>query len=130
MLERTAAIKGMTMTTEIRQPGDRWSRGPVLYPNHYSWIVLASSLDILMTAIVLQLGGREVNPVAERVIALFGMHGVLVFKFALMGLVIFLCEVIGREQVAWGRRVASLAILVPAIGAMTGYTLIARVLGY
>jgi len=117
------------MARDIRHPWLDWSDEHVRYPNHYAWFVLASSLDILMTMIVLELGGREANPVAERVIGAFGMHGVLVFKFALMALVILLCEIIGRQRDAWGRRVASFAIIVPAFGAMMGYTLIARAMG-
>lgn len=117
------------MAADVKQGVLGWTRGPVLYPNHYAWIVLASSLDILMTGIVLHLGGREVNPVAERVISAFGMQGVLVFKFGMMSLVVLLCEIIGRREDLWGRRVASFAIVVPAFGALMGYTLIARAMG-
>ncbi len=117
------------MERDVRHPVLNWSDEHVRYPNHYAWFVLASSLDILMTMIVLELGGSEVNPLADRVITAFGMRGVLVFKFAMMGLVILLCEIIGRQRDLWGRRVASFAIIVPAFGALMGYTLIARAMG-
>lgn len=117
------------MAEDTRNPVLDWSDEHVRYPNHYAWFVLASSLDILMTMIVLELGGREANPLAERVITAFGMHGVLVFKFAMMGLVILLCEIIGRQRDLWGRRIASFAIIVPAFGALMGYTLITRAMG-
>lgn len=101
----------------------------VMFPNHYAWFVLASTLDILMTAIVLNLGGIEVNPIADFVIGRFGMHGAMIFKFLMVIFVVCMCEMIGRRNLARGRQVASFAIIVPTFGALMGYTLVARAMG-
>ena len=55
----------------------RWLRSRALYPNTYAWFVLAASLDIMLTyVIVYSLGGREVNAIANELLQRFGV-GVL-----------------------------------------------------
>lgn len=85
-----------------------------------------SSLDIVLTWLVLQLGGREVNPLAAAVIAHWGLGGAIAFKFSLMLMVIVLCEVIGRNRDATARRLAWWSVGVSA--AAPAYTL--ALLGY
>lgn len=81
-----------------------------LYPNPYVWFVLASALDVFLTFLVLQLGGREVNKVAAWILDHFGLAGMTVFKFALVTFVILLCQIIGRRNRAAGRRLAEWAV--------------------
>lgn len=66
------------------------------FQNAYAWLVLVSSLDIMLTAKILQRGGVEVNPVAALVIDMWGMQGAIAFKFALMTWVVIVCEVLAR----------------------------------
>ena len=40
-------------------------KSPVLYENHYTWFVLVSALDIMLTWLVLHAGGREANAIAD-----------------------------------------------------------------
>jgi hypothetical protein len=101
-------------------------RRDLLYTRWYAWFLVASALDIVMTAMVLSLGGIELNPVADVVIGRFGMQGAMAYKFALVIFVILLCEVIGRQNPRWGRSVAQFAVLGPAVAAVLGYSLILR----
>lgn len=87
-----------------------------LYPNHYAWYILASSLDIMMTYLIIWgLGGREVNAVAQRFIHLLGHWGLILLKFSTVLLVIVICEFIGRRRFDWGRRLAIAAICISAL---------------
>jgi uncharacterized membrane protein len=79
---------------------------PVRYPNAYVWLVFVSAMDIMLTWIVLAFGGWEANIIAARVLDRWGLPGMVVFKFAIIFLVICLCEFIGHRDDAAGRRLA------------------------
>lgn len=85
---------------------------PVRYPMAHGWSVLLAALDLTLTSVILQLGGRELNVLAEVVIGRFGLAGATAYKFALISFVICLCEIVGRRDVHAGRRfcVAVIAI--------------------
>lgn len=85
------------------------------YQRSYAWFVLLSSLDIMLTWVVLQLSGQELNPVAASVINNFGLQGMVVFKFALVMLVVVMSEVIGRRNDRTGRKLAEWSVAVTAI---------------
>ncbi len=85
---------------------------PVRYPTHYTWLVFVSALDIMFTWIVLHFGGREVNGLALAVLEQYGLTGIVLFKFALVTLLIVLCECIGRRHDSAGRRLATFAIII------------------
>jgi hypothetical protein len=94
------------------------SDGPtrsVLYPERYVWYVFASSLDIIFTRIVLWFGGTEVNTIADWLLGVFGVWGLIGLKFATVVLVVLICEFIGRRRVLLGRRMAEVAIVVSAM---------------
>ncbi|MCB9854001.1 MAG: hypothetical protein H6819_12945 [Phycisphaerales bacterium] len=104
-------------------------RRDLLFARFYLWFIAASAFDIVMTALVLSIGGYEANPMANFVIARFGLHGALAYKFALAILVIFCCEIIGRRDRRTGRAVAGFAIVMPAMAAVLGGWLIFRAAG-
>ena len=52
---------------------------PLKYQQAYLWLVLVSAMDIMLTWIVLYVGGKEVNPIAEYVIRSTGLAGMLTF---------------------------------------------------
>ena len=81
----------------LRRPG--WLSLPqMLYQNAYVWLVLVSALDVMLTLVVLiGLSGYEVNPIAAAVIRTKGYVWAIVFKFAIVVLVILICEAIGRR---------------------------------
>lgn len=88
-------------------------RPHVLYPDHFTWFILVSALDLELTSIVLYRGGREVNWVADYMILHWGHGGLVAFKFALVVFVIVICEWIGRRRRDLGRRLATWAIALP-----------------
>ena len=85
---------------------------PVLFPNGYVWFVFLSSLDVMLTWVVLHFGGREQNALAERIIYRYGLPGLVVFKFAVVVFVISLCETIGRKHRESARKLLSLGIII------------------
>ena len=89
----------------------RLGRVHALYPNHYAWYVFASALDIMVTVVVLvHLGAREVNTIAQASIDLFVTWGLIGLKFASVLVVVAICEFIGRRRKDLGRRLAGAAI--------------------
>lgn len=112
-------IARMSRTSETQPPQDQmpgwFSLPPMRYPNEYAWFLLVSSMDIMLTWVILNRGGREVNPVADLVITHWGLPGAVGFKFALTLFVIILCEVIGRKQDQLARRLAYTAVIISAL---------------
>jgi uncharacterized membrane protein len=89
---------------------------PVLYPDQYAWYIFASALDIMVTVTVLvHLGAREVNMLAQRSIDLFGTWGLIGLKFLSVVLVVGICEFVGRRRPRAGRRLATAAILISLV---------------
>ena len=88
---------------------------PMLYPRSYKWFVFVSALDVILTWFILLLGGREVNFLADAVIANAGLQGILIYKFCLVLLVVIICEVVGRRRPWMGRNLARAAIAITAL---------------
>jgi len=82
------------------------------YPDEYVWLVFVSALDLMFTWIILlpPRDGNEVNLLPNWIISRFGLPGVTVYKFALVSLVIVICEVVGRTRLPLGRAVARIGI--------------------
>lgn len=98
----------------------------MLYEPHYLWFIFVSSLDLMMTWVILYLGGREVNPLAKHVLDTFGMNGMVVYKMALVVLVIILCEWVGRKSLHAGRRLATAGVAVTCIPVVLSFLLLAK----
>lgn len=102
-------------------------RRGVLYPNHYTWFVFLAALDVLCTYLILtpglfassdgrrELVGQELNALADWVIHTFDTPGKVAYKFALVALVVVICEVVGRRKPAVGRKLAEWAVALTAI---------------
>jgi hypothetical protein len=102
------------MILSMRQP-------PVRYPNTYVWLVFLSAMDIMMTWVILWHGGREVNAIADAVLARFGLWGMVAFKFGFVVLVICICEEAGRRRDSAGKFLGRFAVViscVPVVWAM------------
>lgn len=115
------------MSVVSESPGEpglgKWSLPPMRYPNLYTWLLLASALDVILTLLVLYIwDGGEVNPVAAAVISHLGFQWAIVFKFATVLLVIMICEHVGRKSDASGRRLAAMALLISTF--VVGYTFV------
>jgi len=83
----------------------------VIFPNGYVWFVFFSALDIMLTWVILHFGGGEANSLAARIIWHFGLPGLVIYKFALVTIVILICEVVGRKQRESARKLLSVGIM-------------------
>lgn len=90
--------------------------GSVLFPNHYCWYIIASSMDIFLTYVILEhFQGWEVNRLANALIGLFGEWGLIGLKFSTVVVVIVICEYVGRRALRSGRLLARFAIAMAAL---------------
>lgn len=85
------------------------------YQDLYVWLVLVSALDIMLTWVILYLGGYEVNGVAAYVIHHFGLGGMVTFKFIMVIVVVLICESLGKRSQSAGKRLAQIAIALTCI---------------
>ena len=107
-------------------PESARTRGrPVLYPNTYAWLVLVSAMDIMLTWVILHVGGYETNPLAASVIDQFDLWGIVSFKFFLVIVFLLTCEFVGRRRPRTGRAMASVALCISAVPVGIGVFLLA-----
>ena len=106
---------------------DKVIRRPVLYPNHYCWLVLLSALDIMLTHTILfkfketEYYAAELNTFADWVIGKFGLWGAIGLKCASIVPVIIIIEIIGRRKPQHGQTFAACVVamsMVPVIVAL------------
>lgn len=74
-----------------------------------------SSLDVILTWMILVRGGTEVNPIAAAVIDEWGLPGAILFKYSLTLFVVIVCEIVGRTRAKSGRMLAITAIAVSSL---------------
>ncbi len=74
----------------------------VLYPSTCLWYVFVSVLDLMFTRVMLFFGGEEINVIANYVLTRWDVPGLVVYKFALVFLVICICEYVGRRRYRTG----------------------------
>lgn len=103
----------------------RGGKNHVRYPDHYTWLVLVASLDILLTYVVLHLGGLEANPLAARVIYRWGVPGMVIYKFCFIVLAIVIAEEVGRRNDRKGRKFSEYAIVISAFPVLFALALLA-----
>ena len=106
--------------TAVAVPRSSWLRRTVLYPDLYTWFVFLSSLDLLLTWLILHAGGREVNAIADWVIHQYNIQGLIAFKFMVVVLVLCICEVVGRMRVDLGVRLARWAVVLTSFPVIVG----------
>jgi hypothetical protein len=92
----------------------------VLFPQQYKWFIVLATLDVTLTWAVLQMGGREANPFAEYILVRWGMPGLIGLKFAVVGLVVCTCELIGRKRFFTAQRLAEWAVALNSIPVILG----------
>ena len=85
------------------------------YGQQYQWLIIASILDFMITFVILNLGGLEVNPSALAVIKFGGFPMLICYKFALLGIIISICEGIYRHDKEKSDMLVRLAIMVSAV---------------
>ena len=87
----------------------------VRYPKHYFLYIVLAAVDVLMTWVLLQHGATEINAIAAGVIEWAGGPGMAAYKFALVALVLVICEVVSREKPGMGRGLAVTAVLISLV---------------
>lgn len=91
----------------------------VLYPVAYSWFIVLAAFDIVLTALILSplFGdrGNELNAIAAWVIQVFGLPGMVFYKYVNVAIVLVICEIVGRRRAGIGRRLAEWAVALTAV---------------
>ena len=59
-----------------------------LFAEHHCWFVLVGTLDLLLTKVILSLGGRELNPLADLVLRQFDTPGLAALKYSTIIIVV------------------------------------------
>ena len=102
------------------------ARRRLKFETEISWFVLAGTLDVVMTLLVLRFSAAgqtratliESNPVAQWILSRWGMPGLAAFKFLMTVLVVVIAEVVGtvRPRLArallWGGTLVVGAVVV------------------
>jgi hypothetical protein len=102
------------------------TRDPVSFPTAYKWYLALAAGDVLLTSLILELGGVELNSLADWVHGQGGMFGLSVLKFATVAVVVVCCEAIARRNARTGGRLAEWAVAISAIPvAVAGAQLVA-----
>jgi len=71
---------------------------PVTFPNRYLVLTFFAAMDVILTALILHLGGREVNALAEALIQRYGLWGIVAFKFVVVAWVVIVAEFVVRRD--------------------------------
>ena len=110
------------MSTSNVQPASQDDTGqqpsalrPLRFPSLYAAIVVAGSLDVWLTGILLALGGKEANPLADAVLQTHGFAGMVVFKYLVVGLVILGCEFVADHDRRKARKLAITLVVIHAL---------------
>ncbi|MCH8054225.1 MAG: hypothetical protein IH895_09205 [Planctomycetes bacterium] len=92
------------------------------YPQAYVWFIFVSAMDVMMTWVVLYFGGREVNVLADYILDRWALTGMVIYKFALVIFVIFICEVVGHHRDRLGRRLSIFAVVITLVPVIIAFT--------
>jgi len=76
----------------------------------YRWFALLAVLDVLLTSIILTLGGTESNALACLAFRTLGVWGLILLKLGCASVLIAVCERVGRERPALARQLARAAV--------------------
>mgnify|MGYP004247599739 CR=1 FL=1 len=93
----------------------------------YVFFVLLSLLDLGLTCYILggELG-RELNPIADLIVRRYELFGLIVFKLAMIVLIILLCESIGSRRDDLGRFISRLSVVITSVPVvLSSYQLVA-----
>lgn len=90
------------------------------YPRHYVWVLALAALDIIVTTLVLSVGGQELNALARWAIEHAGVIGMVAIKATTLSIVLCICEYMGRHRPRVGLRIAELALIANSIAVACG----------
>lgn len=96
------------------------------YPNAYAWLLLLSAMDIMLTWTIFYFGGHEVNPIAKKVIDIWGLNGMIIYKFLLIMIFIGICEIVATLREPTGKMLSRISVMIAAFPVIWSLTLLAR----
>ena len=96
------------------------------YPNSYAWLLLLSSMDIMLTWVILLFGGSEVNPIARWIIDHYNLMGMIIYKFALIVFFISICEIVGTLRDSTGWLLSKVSVMIACVPVVWAMYLLAR----
>lgn len=109
-----------TQSPEIAWDGQSEIQTKLRLPYCHAWIIAVGTLDILVTTIILSLGGAEANPIAAAILAVYGISGMVVYKYVCILLLIIGCEVVARSRIDTAQRLAMLVVAISAAPVVWG----------
>ena len=93
---------------------------PCLYLDFHRWFLALAALDVMLTTVVLHIGGQEANVVPRAILARAGLGGMVALKAASVIFVLLVCELAGRRRERIGRRLALGAVAANSLAAAMG----------
>lgn len=99
------------------------------YPNAYTWLLLLSAMDVMLTWTIFYFGGSEINPVADAVIDVWGLNGMIIYKFVLILFFILICEIVGTLKHPTGKALSKMSVLIASVPVVWSLFLLARFSG-
>jgi hypothetical protein len=85
-------------------------RSRAVYPSLYPWLIALALLDVLLTMIILCLGGEEANALPRAVFAQAGVPGLVALKAASIGFTLAICQYVGRRRFRAGHLLTQFAV--------------------
>lgn len=108
-------IAEMPVDAKVGKPVNLLTRH-MRYPNTYAWLLLLSSMDIMLTWVILLFGGFEANPIARwAMIKNYELPSLIVYKFVLIVFFISICEIVGTLRDSTGRLLSKFSVLVACV---------------
>lgn len=86
----------------------------------YPWLIALAACDVVLTSIILGLGGTEINALACWVYREAGPMGLAGLKFACVVLVLAICQALARRRVSAARGVACFAVVANTVPVAVG----------
>jgi uncharacterized membrane protein len=118
------------MPEDASEAAIRTAAKGVRFPDHYCWYVLASTLDIIVTFIIIEVyKGGEANQLAAKIFDRFGWPGMIALKYATVLVVVLVCETVARKNEPLARNLSVLAIAVGAFPVLYGAMLVRAWMG-
>ena len=96
------------------------------YPYLYLGLIVLSAMDVVLTWTMFHYNAVEANPIAEWVIDLWGLNGMIVYKFVLIVVFILICEVVGSMRETAGRKLARVSLMIGLVPVVWSLFLLAR----
>lgn len=107
-----------------RKPSEPWwrklLRGDLPLETETAWLLMVSVLDVVVTYLILRVGGREANPIANWFIRGWGVKGMVYFKFGVTAFVAVLTQIIAQQRPDVARRLLIFATCV--VGGVVVYS--------